>query len=360
MRPHLRKVIKLGRSALAVTLPKEWTSSVKLKEGDYVLIDDAEENCIRIKKADSEFEVPPDVCVINADVCTSQNMLWRIIIGAYMVGHKIIWIQSKNGFKPSDVEGIRALTEMLVGLHVTEQTDNIIILQSLADPSRPTIDSSIRRLHLISSSMYEVALGVLLGEEEPRRLEDIRALGVECDKVYWLVTRQLLLSVNDRALARELGIRSHLWLLGNRAVVRMLKSIVTDSKYICRYVENLLKLGYRPDIETSRWFANVRDEVRSISNTAIDSLITKDLVGGNNTIESANKLARVLEAAEMSAPKKFDVNVCPSLSGIVRSLRNIVLNYRYIAEVAINRSVEESGEYVSIDTGGFEERAVNL
>ncbi|MEM2910384.1 MAG: phosphate uptake regulator PhoU [Nitrososphaerota archaeon] len=356
MRPHLRKVIKLGRSALAVTLPKEWTSSIKLKEGDYVLMDDAEENYIKIRKADSEFEVPPAVCVINADVCTSQNMLWRIIIGAYMVGHKIIWIQTRNGFGPNDIEGIRALTEMLIGLHVTEQTDNIIILQSLADPSRPTIDSSIRRLHLISSSMYEMAIDVLLGEEDPKQLEDIKALGIECDKVYWLVTRQLLLSVNDRALAKELGIRSHLWLLGNRAVARMLKSIVTDSECIYRYVENLLKLGYKLDAETTRWFTNIREEIRKISNTAIDSLITRDLVGGNNAIESANKLVKVLEAAEMVAPKKYDVNICPSLSGIVRSLRNIVLNYRYIAEVAINRSVEESGEYVSVDTGSFEEK----
>ncbi|MEM0204302.1 MAG: phosphate uptake regulator PhoU [Nitrososphaerota archaeon] len=356
MRPHLRKVIRLGRSALAVTLPKEWTSLVKLKEGDYVLIDGAEENYIKMKKADSEFETPPAICVINADICPSQNMLRRIIIGAYMVGHKIIWIQTKNGFKPNDIEGIRALTETLVGLHVTEQTDNIIILQSLADPSRPTIDSSIRRLHLISSNMYEVALGILLGEEDPKRLEDIKALEVECDKIYWLVTRQLLLSVNDKTLAKELGIRSNLWLLGNRTVVRMLKSIVTDSKYISRYVENLLKLGYKLDAETARWFANIREEIRKLSNTAIDSLITRDLVGGNNAIESANKLVKVLEAAEMMAPKKYDVNVCPSLSGIVRSLRNIVLNYRYIGEVAINRSVEESGEYVSIDVGGFEEK----
>ncbi|MCS7135605.1 MAG: hypothetical protein RMJ14_02480 [Nitrososphaerota archaeon] len=346
----------MGRSALAVTLPKEWTSLVKLKEGDYVLIEDIEENCIRMKKADSESETPPAVCVINADICTSQNMLWRIIIGAYMVGHKTIWIQTKNSFKPSDIEGIRTLTDILVGLHVTEQTDNIIILQSLADPSRPTIDSSIRRLHLMSSSMYDMALGVLLGEENPKRLEDIKALEIECDKVYWLVTRQLLLSVNDRALAKELGIRSNLWLLGNRAVVRILKSIVTDSKYISRYVENLLKLDYKLDTETIRWFANIRDEVRKISNMAVDSLITRDLLSGNDAIESANKLVKTLEAAEMVAPKKYDVNVCPSLSGILRSLRNIVLNYRYIGEVAINRSVEESNEYVSIDTGSFEDK----
>lgn len=356
MRPHLRKVIRLGRSALAVTLPKDWTSLVRLKEGDYVLIDEAEENYIKMKKADSEFETPPTVCVVNADVCTSQNMLRRIIIGAYVVGHKIIWIQTKNGFRPNDIEGIRALTEMLVGLHVTEQTDNIIILQSLADPSRPTIDSSIRRLHLISSSMYDTALGIFLGEEDLKRLEDIKVLEVECDKIYWLVTRQLLLSVNDKALAKELGIKSNLWLLGNRTVVRMFKSVVTESKYISRYVENLLKLGYKLDTETTRWFTNVREEIRRLSNTAVDSLITRDLVGGNNAIESANKLVKVLETAEMVAPKKYDINICPFLSGIVRSLRNIALNYRYIGEVVINRSVEESGEYVSIDTGGFKEK----
>ncbi len=336
-----------------MTLPKEWVSLIKLKEGDYVIIEDTEESRVKIKKADSEFGIPPTVCVINADVCTSQNMLRRIIIGAYLVGHKIIWVQTESGFKPNDIEGIRALTEILVGLHVTDQTDNIIILQSLADPSRPMIDSSIRRLYLISSSMYEVALGILLGEEDPKRLEDIKALEIECDKIYWLVTRQLLLSVNDRALAEELGIRSNLWLLGNRTVIRMLKSIVADSECISRYVENLLKLGYKLDAETARWFTNIREEIRKLSNMAIDSLITRDLMGGNNAVESANKLAKLLEAAEMVAPKKYNVNVCPSISGIVRSLRNIVLNYRYVGEVAINRSVEESGEYMNIDTGDF-------
>lgn len=351
MRPQIRKVLKLGRSALAITLPKGWTSTVRLKEGDFVLLDSAENGVLRIKKADEEFSTLPVVCVVNADACNGPNMLFRTLVGAYMVGHKMIWVQSRNGFKESDLEQIKPIAEKLIGLHITEQTENIIILQSLADPSRPTIDSSLRRLHLIGSTMYERAIGILVGEEEQNQLERVRELGVEADKVYWLVTRQLLLSINNRALAKELGIRSHFWLLGNRTVVRLLKSIVNEDEEICDYLENLIKLKYQPDPETLSWFINLRERMRKISNDAIDSLIARDLLMANEAIESANRFIKMLKATELATFKKYDVNVCPSLSGIVRSLKNILFNYRYIAEIAINRSVEESGEYVTIDTG---------
>jgi len=99
----VRKVLKLGRSTLAVTLPKQWVDALNLREGDYLLVDSIDTSALKLVTRRHEFEAGPRVCAINADLCEAPSMLTRMVIGAYLVGHKMIWIQSRTRFKPEHV-----------------------------------------------------------------------------------------------------------------------------------------------------------------------------------------------------------------------------------------------------------------
>ena len=96
MAAHPRKVLKLGRSTLAVSLPRDWVDAVKLKQGDYLFIEDTDSRSLKLAAKKREVEEAQRVCAINADLCEAPNILSRMVIGAYLVGHKRIWIQSRR------------------------------------------------------------------------------------------------------------------------------------------------------------------------------------------------------------------------------------------------------------------------
>ncbi len=349
----MRKVLKLGRSTLAVTLPRDWVNAFSLKQGDYLAVDQTDSGALKLAIGKQEVEEAPRVCVINADLCELPNMLTRMVIGAYVVGHKMIWIQSRTRFKSEHVQELDGLTLSLVGLHVSERTENLIILQSLADPSKPTMDNSIRRLHLISSFMREsVAKALTAGTALD--LPSVLAMGKEGERVYWLVVRQLLSSVYDRKLAEALGIRSQYWLLGDRAVLSNLKAVVNCAEAVAKEAANVLELGICLQNGTVAEIARLDSAIAEVSEGAISSLITRDVARANELIQTIMKLEEDANRIEDSLSEMIQAPLCRSrILRVIHGFKEIVSRQRTIAEIAINRALEESGDYASIDAGFF-------
>ena len=347
----VRKVLKLGRSTLAVTLPKHCVDALKLKEGDYLFVDNIDNSALRLVTRRHEVEAEPRVCVINADLCEAPSMLSRMLIGAYLVGHKMIWIQSRTRFKPEHVRELEKVTSSLVGLLVSEQTGSLTVLQSLADPSKPSMDNSIRRLHLISSFMRETVVKALID----RRAEDLpnaTAMGKEGDRVYWLAVRQLLSSTQDRKLAEALGIRSQFWLLGDRAVLSDLKAIVNCVEAMAKETAKLLERCFCLEDDAVTEISGLDASITEVSEGAVSALITRDLARANHVIEKINRLGEDAGRITDRLSETVQAPLCrSSIFRVVCGLSQIAFRHKTIAEIAINRALEESGDYVSIDEG---------
>jgi len=337
---------------LAITLPKDWADSFKVKQGHYLLVDDTDTGVLKLITR-SQGEVPPRVCVINAASCEAPNMLSRMVVGAYLVGHEMIWIQSRMRLKPEHVRELEELMVSLVGLHLTEQTENLIVMESLADPSKPTMDNSIRRLHLITSFMREKVLRALI-EGAANDLSNVLSMGKEAQRVYWLAVRQLLSSVDDRRLAQTLGIRSQCWLLGDRAVLAVLKAIVNCTEAIAREGAKLQDLGFSSQSdalsEISRFDASIAD----VSEGAICALMTLDVARANRVIESIKSLDEDTKKVMDRLSETIQTPGCRrSVWSVIYAFDEIIRGYRTIAEIAINRALEESGDYASVDVGSL-------
>lgn len=351
MKPQMRRVVKLGRSTLAVTLPKEWVESVKLKKGDYVLAEDGGENTIRLSKMGEKLYAAPKVCVINVDSIKSKTFLTRLIIGAYTVGHELIWLHSRQGINPEQIMEVNKILQKLVGLHIVEQTENIVLLQSLADPSKPSLDNSIRRLHLLTNSMLENILQTLLTWDRSR-LDDVHFTGGECDKIYWLITRQLITAAEDKRMAHSLGVKSNLWLVDNRAVVRILKTIIRHNESICSWALKIIESGIRPPKHIINNIVELGRFTLQIQSEAVEALLTRDIEKANNVIEQAAEKAQDVENCAINIAALLDDDMLKTaFLNIICELKCSILDLKAIAEIAINRGAEETGSYIIIETG---------
>ncbi|MEM4165480.1 MAG: phosphate uptake regulator PhoU [Nitrososphaerales archaeon] len=347
----MRRVVKLGRSTLAVTLPKEWVESIKLKKGDYVLAEDGGENTLRLSKMRDKFYIAPKVCVINVDSIRSKTLLTRLIIGAYTVGHELIWLHSRQGIKPEQMMEVNKTLQKLVGLHIVEQTENIVLLQSLADPTKPSLDNSIRRLHLLTYSMLENILRALL-EWDRSLLDNVLFTGGECDKIYWLIIRQLLTAASDKVMSDSLGVKSYLWLVGDRAVIRILKTLIRHNESICKWVLKIMENGVRPSKDIISYIVELGRFTLHIQSEAIEALLMRDIEKANYAIEQATQKTQEVENSVINISTLFDDNLLrTALLNVICELKCSILDLKAIAEIAINRGTEESGSYITIETG---------
>jgi phosphate uptake regulator len=124
---------------------------VKLKTGEIVSIKREDDGSLKLIPGTERKREEVMSCVINADLCSSLNLLTRVITANYILGHDTIQIVSKEELKKDHLERVRATTQRVTGLSVVEQTLKQIILQSFIDPTRFPIYGLMRRLHIIIS-----------------------------------------------------------------------------------------------------------------------------------------------------------------------------------------------------------------
>ncbi len=167
-----------------------------------------------------------------------------------------------------------------------------------------------------------------------------------------VLTQSMRLEV--RSLAEALEIKSQYWLLGDRAVLSNLKAIVNRAEAIAQEAARLLELGICLENSTMAEVARLDAAIAEVSEGAISSLITRDIARANQVIESIRRLEDDAETIEDGLSETIQSPLCRSLIlRVIHGFCEIVSRHRTIAEIAINRGLEESGDHASIDAGFF-------
>lgn len=351
---ELRKVIKLGQATLAITLPKDWVKLTGIKDGDMVSLRVVEDGKLLVEKA-SEEQRKPVVCSLNAD-CLSRgcDAMFRTIVGLYVNGCDVIVIPLSG---PADKfrEKVSEIIDKLFGIYVVDETEDMVILQVITDPTKPSMNTSIMRVHLIVMNICEIVLSALL-EDRYEVLYKYAAECENCNRVYWLAVRQLLRAQRDRTLMKTLKIRSHLWIVGNRAVLMALKAALHNAKRMGYAVTKLKDLGFRAEKlgEAADGIRGLYKEVSRIAGLAMHSLMLQDLGKADEAINAIKSLpAKVEGLARTIIGLKLTPDELMWLMRLVYSMEGVAYNYKLIAEVAYNRSVEGTGRYVTVDSGSL-------
>ena len=338
-----RKVQRVGYSTLTVSLPRDWVEDVKLKAGDIVSIKREDDGSLKLIPGTEHKREEVRNCVVNADMCNSNNLLTRVITGNYILGHDTIQIAAKDELKRAHLEEIRATTQRLTGLSIVEQTLKQVTLQSFVDPTRFPIYGLMRRLHIIITSMLDASIKALV-ERRPEMASEVTHMEEESDRIYWLIVRQLLLSIRDRSVGSKIGIESPIHIPGNRVVAKTLEEMADSAENIANEVlaikdKEISNEAILNDI------ARYCSQVVKISEHSIKALLTSDILLSNQAVEmvqSAENEQKKLTQKVLSHVK--DVTVAVSLRTIVWNLGQISKYCRIIGEVTINRILEKPTE----------------
>ncbi|MGP8127234.1 MAG: PhoU domain-containing protein [Candidatus Bathyarchaeia archaeon] len=335
-----RKVQRVGYSTLTVSLPRAWVEDVKLKAGDIVSIKREDDGSLKLIPGTEHKRDEVKNVVVNADLCSSPNLLTRIITGNYILGHDTIQIVTKEELKKGHLEEIRATTQRVTGLSIVEQTLNQITLQSFIDPTRFPIYGLMRRLHIIISSMLD-ASSKALWERRAEPAAEVPHMEEESDRIYWLIVRQLLVAIRDRSTASKMGIESPLHIVGNRMVAKTLEEMADSAENIANEVLALKDREVASETILND-IAKFSTRVGKISEQSFKAFLTGEIKLANEAVEmveiAENDVRRLTQKVLTHAKDATDA---ASLRIIIWNLDQIAKYCNIIGEVTINRIMEK-------------------
>ncbi|MBM3897834.1 MAG: phosphate uptake regulator PhoU [Thaumarchaeota archaeon] len=326
---EIRKAQRAGYSTLVVSLPIKWVKEAGVKPGDSLALVEEQDGSLRVMPQLGLKKTAESLCVVNADLCT-ENLLTKILIGEYMVGHEIIQVVSKRPLKPEQLLEIRDATSKLIGMGVVEQTLNRITLQSLVDPAKFPIYASIRRLHLIIIAMFEAILHAI-AEREAKYLKEVGNMENDVDRLYKLIVRQLILAAKDREMMKQVEVETPLNILGNRVVAKALEEVSDLAHSIAANM--LSSLIEKDNDSTLKKASPLISKTKVVAESALEAFLKKDAVAAGKASLDADNVIKECKDAETMSLKTLPWNLAQAIK-----------QYKTIAEITVNRALEESSE----------------
>ena len=181
-----RKLQKIGNT-LYVSIPKAWTTTMNVKQGDKVVLIPQPDHSLCISSAKTKEETREITLTIKSK--DSMHSLKREIVAAYVDGFDIIKLKAKERITEEQQESIRDTVNHLFGLEIIEISGDAMTIQCLLKRSLE-VDKTIQRIHNVIASLFEETVFALREQNADltpaRRMHDIRRLS--------LVTNRLLRS----------------------------------------------------------------------------------------------------------------------------------------------------------------------
>ncbi|AEB94676.1 MAG: phosphate uptake regulator PhoU [Metallosphaera sp.] len=181
-----RKVQKLGSSSLFITLPKKWINKWNVKPGDKILIEVSNDGSLKLIAEKIKLENTHRS--IRIDIDSLKQPLPSIIPCLYSLGYDEIIMESKKTIPPKDVEDLIQVTKQMVGIEVTEVSENRIKVECLLDTEKVGVESLLRRmLNTIAKRVDDII--ALISKEN---LKDASANHEDLKRLYYMLMRRIM------------------------------------------------------------------------------------------------------------------------------------------------------------------------
>lgn len=183
-----RRIQMTGGSSYIVTLPKDWVKSQKLKKNDEIGLKVLQDGDLLIT-SEPELENLEEVREFKVSENFEPDLLFRLLLGAYINGYKTLKISTPNRIDASIRESILLFNQTVTGFIIIEETINSITLQDSVENSEIPITNGILRMSFLVQSMLKDAL-VALETRDNKLCEYIIFRDNEINASHWLIMRQ--------------------------------------------------------------------------------------------------------------------------------------------------------------------------
>jgi phosphate uptake regulator len=333
-----RKLQVTGGSTYIISLPKRWITQNQLKKGSVIKLREEEGGLLLIMPTGELKQQKLGEAFIKVSPKDNPYSVIRKTVSAYLVGYNLIHIkvekqQQLSAKQRHDLKDFARY--MLVGTEIVTDTPFDLTLQVLLSYPELSVQSALRRMSIITSSMHKDAITAL------RELDYQLAKGVittdnEVDRFNLYIIRQLKTAVQNPRIIKEIGLTSARDCLGYRLVT---KSVERTADHAAKIAENILPLKRLPNAETTRKIEEMSAIAISMFETAIEALFKQDYNLAESIIERTKSVA-ILEREAVVCSQKVDVDEAANLRLIIESVRRTAEYASDIAEIVLNLTVE--------------------
>ncbi|MDG6899057.1 MAG: phosphate uptake regulator PhoU [Nitrososphaerota archaeon] len=339
---EVRRVQRVGKFTLTVSIPREYAKRTGLSAKDSLLIREDVDGTLRLIPATKAREAAR--ATLKADQAGSVEMLTMLVVGAYSMGYDTIEISGKEPLDHVTVDHVLSTIKRLRGMEVVESDERRIVAQSLMDPTKFPVDSLIKRLQiLVSRSLERVMASLELNQTVG--LNEVSRIQEEVDELYWLILRQLLVALSKRELASEIGIESPLHASGDRVSAKTLDEIGGIIKDAAEELVRLRGAGARMDPKVAAIMQRLAAKTREAFNTTVESLLTPDikLIGKSLAlVEETMQLEKQVMDEILSTAKSGYSRVLVSYFGQLARYCNIII------EISSHRLLRKTSKVITV------------
>ncbi len=334
-----RKIMSLGRSSLVISLPKYWVQLNELKQGDVVSVAvNRDRSLVIFPGAKKEKEVERITLHVGEDDKLLQVI--RSIIACYLNGYSDIKLVSSKFFRATQQKAIRDAVKKLY-MRIMEADAKQIRITTLVDESKASIETGIKRMYALSSSMCRDVLSALKNNDV-ELAKTVYTLDDEVDNFSFLLLRLIRKAATNPTLANQLKLDA-LDCLDFQTFVHRIEQIADQAANIAKSI--ILLHGKRKRISEQ-----ILDKLYLAGNTALElyekavnSLFSKDVKVSEEVIISKANLEKLdQEIASLAFLKEKSTAVICACCSIRDSILRIAGFATDIAEIAIDRFYKPS------------------
>jgi len=332
---NVRKIQKTGLSTLTISLPKDWANERGLKAGDVLSVKTLPDGTLSIDPTMEKKERQSRKTFI-IDKSEPEGHLIRKLIGAYLAGHDIIEVKSIERIPLELKRTVKEFSRMVIGPEVIEETSDAIVLHDLSDPTELPQQKCVKRMHLIVDSMHSDAI-IAFESKDSSLARDVMDRDSEVDRLYWMVTKQYNMMIEDRNLAERIGVDAYEG-ISYVLLARVLERIGDHAERIAK--NTLTAISARKLTGKNEEIAGLSISSLKILKESMDAFFAWDIEAANMAIDKGNVL---VQDCENLRPK---IRASSGMEAVVKttvldSIMRTAMLAMDIAEIAINGAMRK-------------------
>jgi phosphate uptake regulator len=336
---EMRRLQVTGGSTYIISLPKKWITKNQLRKGSSLLLLEEDDGSLSVSSpSELARKETSDEALIKVSSNDNPNTIVRKAVSAYLVGYNMIHIRAQDHQQMTSRQRNTAkdfARRLLVGTEIVTDTPTELILQVLLSYPELSIQSALRRMCIITSSMHKDAMTALKGLDS-QLAKSVVTTDDEVDRFNLYVVRQLKMAIQNPRIIREIGLKNERDCLGYRLVT---KSVERTADHAASIAENVLLLKNPINEEILGNLEEMSTLAISMFETAIESLFRLDFNLAETVIQKTKEVNFTMKEALLSS-KRIGIEEIANVRLVIESLRRTAEYASDIAEIVLNLTVE--------------------
>ncbi len=333
-----RKLQITGGSTYIISLPKKWVMHNQLRKGSVLILREEGDGSLSLAPSGLAKQEKKEEAIIKVSKKDESGVIIRKAVSAYLVGYNMIHVRAQSQESLSSLQR-NALKDFarryLVGTEIVIDTPNELTLQVLLSYPELTVESALRRMSIITSSMHRDSM-TALREIDHQLAKAVIETDTEVDRFNLYIIRQLKLAIANPRIINEIGLSGARDCLGYRLIT---KSVERTADHAVSIAKNILLLNKYIDDETLTKIENMSTLAISAFENAIDSLFKHEFNLAENVIERTKEIAKLEKEAVLSS-QKIGIEEIANLRLLIESVRRTAEYASDIAEIVLNLNIE--------------------